>query len=82
MPQNSGIITFKYRFGSSRRKHPGNNAKVPGPGLYEHKGIVGNEGAKFTLVGRKNNSKLSLNVPAPNAYINTERVLSHAPNCV
>ena len=57
-----------YSFGL-KFKHCAKRA-TPGPGAYEFKGNIGNEGAKYTIVPRRNpiNVSISISSPGPAIY--------------
>lgn len=42
--------------------------KVPGPGAYSYRELVGNEMPKFTLTGKPKDNTSKGSIPGPNAY--------------
>ena len=59
-----------------QRNSLGGARKVPGPGAYMYRELMGNEAPKFTLIGKPKALKLNTSVPGSNAYGNVQIIQS------
>jgi len=71
----------KHVFGTGQRTNLSGKSATPGPGMYQHKGYVGESGSKFSCTPRRERPEKDVSTkPGPGAHDVPSSVGAHAPS--